>query len=94
MAEYIEKEQTLEDIIKALGIKGEENLLYAEKVIYNVVKQAPAANVAEVVRCGECEYVEPSRRRKEEFPHFCTIHREHFKDVMEFCSFGKKRGEG
>ena len=43
----------------------------------------------QVVLCKDCIYKEPSKKREEEFPYFCTIHREHFKDGEEFCSYGR-----
>ena len=50
MAEYINREKALDAMVKSLGVKGPDCLLYAEKHIYNVVKQFPAADVRPVVR--------------------------------------------
>lgn len=47
MAEFIDKQKTLSDMIKSLGIKSKDYLLYAERKLYNVVEQAPAIDLTE-----------------------------------------------
>ena len=56
MAEYIERQKLLDSIIHRLGIKSEKDLLHVERVLYDEVKKAPAADAVEVVRCRECKY--------------------------------------
>ena len=59
-----------------------------------LINSVPAADVVEVVRCGDCKYVEPSKgRSKDKLPYFCTIHREKFSDQTEYCSFGRKKDD-
>lgn len=48
MTEYLDREKTLEEIIKALGIKSKDNLLPAERKIYDIVEQASVADVRPV----------------------------------------------
>jgi len=60
MAELIDKQKTPNDMIKPLGIKNEDYLLYMERMMYNVVKQAPTVDATEVVRCKDCVH-RPSR---------------------------------
>ena len=55
MAEYIERQKLLDSIIHRLGIKSEKDLLHVERVLYDEVKKAPAADAVEVVRCRECK---------------------------------------
>lgn len=47
MAEYIERQKLLDSIIDRLGIKSEKDLLPAERVLYDEVENAPAADVVE-----------------------------------------------
>ena len=56
MDEYIERQKLLGSIIHRLGIKSEKWLLPAERVLYDEVEKAPAADVVEVVRCKECKF--------------------------------------
>lgn len=54
MVEYIVKEQALEAILSAIDLTGEQ---WAQ--VWNKIKQTPAANVVEVVRCKDCMYFTP-----------------------------------
>ncbi len=47
MAEYIERQKLLDSIINRLGIKSKKYLLPAERVLYDEVENAPAADVIE-----------------------------------------------
>lgn len=87
MAEYIDKQNVLNDMIQYLGIKSKDYLLQAERALYKRVEQAPAADVRSVVLCRDCEYC----RKEDEFEYwcygFCSPARLVRKD--DFCSYGK-----
>lgn len=53
MAEYIDKQNVLNDMIQYLGIKSKDYLLPAERALYKRVEQAPAADVCPVVDVEE-----------------------------------------
>ena len=67
-AEYIDRQKTLDEMIKSLAISGPEYLLAAEKHLYDIVAQMPAENVRTVrtgtwvkdedgcMVCSECGY--------------------------------------
>ena len=91
MAELIDKQKTLNDMIKHLGIKNEDYLLYMERMMYNVVKQASAVDATEVVRCKDCvNYKTP----------YCTMDAWVGNAVLyrakenDFCSYGKRKENG
>lgn len=56
MAEYIDKQNVLNDMIQYLGIKSKDYLLPAERALYKRVEQAPAADVVEREK-GEWNFV-------------------------------------
>lgn len=49
MAEYIEREALLNEAKKRAQA-------FSVALIYEAIKEAPACDVVEVVRCGECKY--------------------------------------
>ena len=62
--------------------------------IRNKIRRMPAANVAEVVRCKDCEYVRPTVRAStgERVGIWCALH-----DILnvgpdDYCSRGQKKG--
>lgn len=77
MTDYISREAALK-------------ALYADYAYpaMGIIKEIPAADVAEVVRCKDCKY----RRKNDENEPYCTA-----KDGLlhpsddEFCSYGKRK---
>lgn len=60
----------------------------------SLLKNAPAADVAEVVRCRDCEYVRPTvnAHTGEQVGIWCALH-----DILnvspdDYCSRGEKKG--
>ena len=67
---------------------------YAYSVALREIRNAPAADVAEVVRCKDCEYVRPTVRAStgERVGIWCALH-----DILnvgpdDYCSRGQKKG--
>lgn len=80
MPEYIEKEPLL---LKAKELQGE---LYATPLIVEAIKNAPTADVVEVVRCKDCKYHE-----EDETGVWCSRVLNSHKTVEDnFCKFGAK----
>ena len=97
MAEYIDREATLREM-------GEEPLIWfgdkedvqANNDWYNyteIVKNMPAADVVEVVRCKDCKYrgwvQEPCHGKT---VHYCKLTENRVED-NNFCSYGERRSE-
>lgn len=55
MAEYIEREALLEDMTTTILPRDAQHLYLAMR---GKVRNAPAADVVEVVRCKDCKYLE------------------------------------
>lgn len=85
MVEYIVKEQALEAILSAIDITGEQ---WAQ--VWNKIKQTPAADVVEVVRCKDCKNLYPDDTGK---LHWCDCHRM-FVGLDDFCNYGKRKDGG
>lgn len=92
---YINKEALFDDIEESVvfttrpGIVSSE-LRGANKII-DRIKRAPAADVAEVVRCKDCRYCvdemcECYQWRDANYAHFVR--------EDDFCSYGERKGEG
>jgi hypothetical protein len=67
---------------------------YAYAVALREIRNAPAADVAEVVRCKDCEYVRPTINvhTGEQAGIWCALH-----DILnvspdDYCSRGEKKG--
>lgn len=80
MAEYIEREA----LIKKLGVSACE--LYAKAVL----REAPTADVVEVVRCKDCKYFKTSINKED----YCELHSavwyKFYIRADDFCSYGKR----
>ena len=93
MAEYIEREKAIKVVDDLDDLSVVTGGAIAINAFREKLKEIPAADVVEVVRCGDCEYVEPTRgNNKDTLPYFCTIHREKFCDLNEYCCYGRKKG--
>lgn len=67
---------------------------YAYSVALREIRNAPAADVAEVVRCASCKYVRPTvnAHTGEQVGIWCCLH-----DILnvspdDYCSRGEKKG--
>lgn len=95
--EYISREAAIEEIDKWLDAVGTalvgKGLSYYGELI-GCIEDTPAADVAEVVRCENCEYVRPaiSVHTGERVGIWCALH-----DILnvspdDYCSRGEKKG--
>lgn len=86
MKEYIEREAVLERLAK---VDMDTYYGFTAAVQFGVnhaiqcIKEAPAADVVEVVRCGECRHAEDS------LVLWCTEH-EQAVSRLDFCSHGAR----
>ena len=98
MAEYIRREDALEITTRTCG---DYAAAWAE------IRKLPAADVAEVVRCKDCERAERYERADGGTGYYCGhpqnsfTYGEHWnrvfnpaKEANDFCSYGQKREEG
>nr|DAQ72846.1 MAG TPA: hypothetical protein [Caudoviricetes sp.] len=82
MAEYIEREAALTDFEQC----NRENPSWTPQRVKQLLVRQPAADVVEVVRCGNCEYKRDTLYcRLRETPAIVSN--------ADFCSFGKRRDE-
>lgn len=95
MTEYIKKEDVLKLLEKNSITK---KITLADGIsIYDSVKNAPTADVAEVVRCEKCVWaLEPIQEKtigeELETYHFCKIHNKYF-TPDNYCSCGERKVE-
>ena len=94
MPEYIEREELLKEIYHRarLSSVGETTTPYLDwKEIVSVIKDTPAADVVEVVRCKDCKYGHLRDNTKRNSSIYCDfgigVHKENY------CSFGERAEE-
>ena len=99
MPEYIEREALLQDISETVlfSVRGGAELPTPEmrganKVI-DRIKSAPTADVVEVVRCKDCEFIKATKMSINKRPlRSCTLYKKPCYDD-DFCSRGVRKGE-
>ena len=94
--EYISREKTLA-LLKSLGSRDyrrEKGTIQDAIKMISSAAYTPAADVAQVVRCKDCEYVRPTVRAStgERVGIWCALH-----DILnvgpdDYCSRGQKKG--
>lgn len=70
---------------------------YAYSTALREIRNAPAADVAPVVRCRDCEYARDLGFQFGGLAHeswFCIYNGPHTTGANDFCSHGQKRKEG
>lgn len=70
---------------------------YAYSTALREIRNAPAADVAPVVRCRDCEYARDLGFKFGSLVHeswFCIYNGPHTTGANDFCSHGQKREEG
>lgn len=93
MANFIRREDALFALRKAERGGSMTALTRLERA-YAEIREMPAANVAEVVRCRDCEYVRPTvnAHTGEQVGIWCALH-----DILnvspdDYCSRGERKG--
>ena len=93
MADYIRRDDALFALRKAERGGSMTALTRLERA-YAEIREMPAADVAEVVRCKDCEYVRPTINvhTGEQAGIWCALH-----DILnvspdDYCSRGEKKG--
>ena len=86
----INKESLKANIIKMLGISGEEYLLPAERAIWNVINEEPTQ---EIICCKDCAFYEKEIGSNDGFAlGMCKFIEQHYVTNEGFCFWAKKRG--
>ena len=95
--EYISREKTL-NLLKRLGSRDyrrEKGTIQDAIKMISSAAYTPAADVAEVVRCKDCEYVRPTINvhTGEKAGVWCALH-----DIInvspdDYCSRGERKGD-
>lgn len=99
MAEYIDKKTQIEElkrIYHAHYVKAREQSIHdVFKAVFKKLSNAPAADVVEVVRCGECIHNYGVKANCEFNPHdiVCDWWSTDGMDETDFCSRGERRSE-
>ena len=101
MAEYIKREALI-DAVESIdwysvykgkltaGAPNTENALYKARSIYAVIDNAPAADVAQVVRCKGCKYGDHDS--KPDGAMVCLRTKDGFlRKETDFCSYGERK---
>ena len=103
MPEYIERETLYKHLEKTITvheatINGSTNLVYVSDHVLHEIRNAPVANVTEVVRCKECKY-KTQLMGKAPFAFYACSHNKGLGDNVresDYCSYGirKEGAEG
>lgn len=98
-SEYISRDAAIKStwmILEGMGYPRSENRSL-ERTVEAVFQSAPAADVVEVVRCGECKYYNDKLEMYSDY--VCTIR--HYCDGSpiivgkdDFCSSGRRKDGG
>lgn len=101
MADYIRREDALFALRKAERGGSMTALTRLERA-YAEIREMPAADVAEVVRCKDCEYAERYERTNGTAGYYCGHPKNRFtygerwdrvfkpvKEANDFCSYGE-----
>ena len=85
--EYIEREAAKRELLSwAVSINHPEYLIKDDAL--HIIDSAPAADVAEVIRCRDCKYHEDTHVTG--FEHCCLY--DLTMRYNDFCSYGKRKG--
>lgn len=102
MAEYIERETAVRAVMAAKWVDGSDGAMAME-----IVASPPAADVAPVVRCEDCEHAERYERADGTAGYYCGHPQNTFtygeywdrvfkpaKEADDYCSYGKRKDGG
>lgn len=96
--EYIRRDDFIQYLEKCKKGAAVTNLVWAAiMAIECYVRDMPAADVVEVVRCKDCEYARDLGFKFGSLVHeswFCIYNGPHTTGANDFCSHGQKREEG
>lgn len=85
--EYIERDSIYSRVKRHTNPYGKPTLDYESGIkVLDMIKQEPAADVVEVVRCKECKYW----RHEEDLDFVCDRHYG-YRTSMDFCSNGVRK---
>lgn len=82
MKEYIDRSE----LIKVIGTDTEP---FTTSMVFRHIRNAPAADVVEVVRCKDCQFWQDNNGG---YPHpECRWGKDETPDADDYCSFGERR---
>ena len=93
MVRYIDAEELTEEITSlSVMLGGEDVFKTAKKSILRIIDEQPTADVAEVVRCKDCEWSVERVTNNEIFPYQClnTTACGKPRRALDFCSYGER----
>ena len=80
--EYIDRSE----LIKVIGT---DTAPFTTSMVFRHIRNAPAADVVEVVRCKDCQFWQNNNGG---YPHpECRWGRDETPDADDYCSFGERR---
>ena len=95
MARYIDADM-FDDTVLTLNERGWNITRGEYKLMDGVLFEMPTADVVEVVRCKNCDWLITTELKadgttdKRYKPTWCTLHNEYMND-NDFCSYGERR---
>ena len=97
MAEYINRENiisALKNVLKKHENEVNSMAYFAFTVFIGLIKEAPTADVVEVVRCKDCKHFKPQNQSVHWSPtkRYCMRKAATRVNEDDFCSYGKKKG--
>lgn len=82
MNDYIDRK----DLINSIG---KDTAPFTVSMVFRHIRNAPAADVVEVVRCKDCQFWQNNNGG---YPHpECRWGRDETPDADDYCSFGERR---
>lgn len=94
MAEYIEREALLDDLLDRdceCADKSKQDIgnWLLHEYVYDLVKRRPTADVVEVVRCQDCDLSAYPEAKIV----WCKRHNKYM-PVNGYCNYGERKGDG
>lgn len=91
--EYIERDSIYRRVKTATNPYGKPTLDYKSGVkVLNMIKQEPAADVVEVVRCEDCQHGQRNNIGQLKGHYICEYETDgHLKHPRHFCGYGERR---
>lgn len=91
MDEYVTKEKVLAQLERCARDPYHETH-YIRDAVINTIRRMEAADVVEVVRCGDCLFCQMELYDGADEP-WCDVHNKTV-DAEAFCSWGERKSDG
>lgn len=94
MAEYVEREAVIKDIEENFCVESISEQDKGIRIALKYIKNFPAADVVEVVRCKDCKFHREVHYEDEGEPpcikHVCKLYKRAMQ-LDDFCSYGERK---